>query len=275
MYLGVIGHPIAHSLSPVMHRAALAALGRQDVTYDALDVTPDALERFVRGTTLAGFNVTLPHKQTVIPFLREIDEVARAIGAVNTVFREGDRLVGTNTDAIGLVRALEDEGVRIAGARALVLGAGGAARAAVVGLRDAGAESVAIVARRPEAAAALASALARPRFAPTAHAPSEIARLAPTIDLLIQATSAPLGPDAELFAVSIPLRSLPKSAIVMDLVYRPRITALLRHAREEGLRVVDGTGMLVHQGASALSRWLQVAAPVEVMRSALAQALGL
>lgn len=271
--LGVIGHPIAHSLSPAMHRAALASLGRTDVTYEAVDVTPTELSRFVTRGELEGFNVTLPHKQSVIALLAEIDDVARAIGAVNTVVRERGRLVGTNTDAIGFVRSLEEEGVALRGVRALVLGAGGAARAVVVGLRDAGAESIAVTARREEAAKTLARDLSRPGLAVTAHGFDVLAHLAPRADLVVQATSATLGVDAEAFARDIPFEAFPPSATVVDLVYRPRITSVLRRAREHELRTVDGTGMLVHQGASALSRWLGVEPPIDVMRRALLASL--
>ncbi len=274
MRLGVVGHPIAHSLSPAMVAAALAALGRTDVTYDAFDVPPEGLARFFSRDGFAGVNVTLPHKQSVIPLLDEIDDVARAIGAVNTVVRDRGRLLGTNTDAAGLVRALEEEGVVVRGAGVLVLGAGGAARAAVVGLGGVGARSIAVVARREGEAEALATDLAGSAPVLTAHGLDALARLAPEIDLLVQATSATLGAGAESFALGIPFEAFEKTTTVMDLVYRPRITAVLRRAEEHGLRTVDGTGMLVHQGAAALSRWLGVAAPIDVMRSALLEALG-
>jgi shikimate dehydrogenase len=271
--LGVIGHPVGHSLSPIMHGAALAALGRDDVSYEAIDVPPAELARFVRTNVLDGLNVTLPHKQAVIPILAEVDEVARAIGAVNTIVREGERLVGTNTDALGLVRSLEEEGITLRGARCVVLGSGGAARAAVVGLCDAGVASIAVVARRAPAAAVLARELARPGVVLSAHAQDALARAASGVELLIQATSATLGPEAEPFARAIPFEALDRSATVVDLVYRPRVTTVLRRARDHGLRTVDGTGMLVHQGAAALSRWLGVAAPIDVMREAVLGAL--
>ncbi|MCA9530809.1 MAG: shikimate dehydrogenase (NADP+), partial [Myxococcales bacterium] len=131
MVLGIFGWPVEHSRSPAMHNAALAAVGL-DATYVPFAVRPDALGRAVEGVRalgIRGVNVTLPHKQAIVPLLDELDEAARAIGAVNTVSHERGRLLGSNTDAPGLVRALEAAGVRAAGARVVVLGAGGAARA--------------------------------------------------------------------------------------------------------------------------------------------------
>jgi shikimate dehydrogenase len=273
MRLGVIGHPIGHSLSPIMHGAALAALGRADVRYEAIDVPPSELAAFVARRELSGFNVTLPHKRAVLPLLADVDETARAIGAVNTVYRDGERLVGTNTDAAGLVDSLEEEGVALAGARVLVLGAGGAARAAVVGLADAGVSAISVAARREEAAVSLVRELARSSVRLTAHGVDGLRALAPHIDLFVQATSAPLGAEAEVFARALPLDALAPTAVVLDLVYRPRKTAVLRFAEAHGLRTIDGTGMLVHQGARALSRWLGVSAPVDVMKRALDAAL--
>lgn len=270
--LGVIGHPIAHSLSPVMHRAALDALGRGDVSYDAVDVAPSTL-----GSALArlaadgyvGLNVTLPHKTAVMGSLASIDETARAIGAVNTLVREGDAWHGTNTDAVGLARSLAESGVVVEGARAVVLGAGGAARAAVVALAPA---AEVIVAARRRASAASLSAL-HPRTRATALDDPEALEGA---TLVIQATSATLGggADAEAFAASLPLSRLARGATVVDLVYRPRQTAVLARAAALGLGTVDGVGMLVHQGAESLARWLGVEAPVVPMRAAVLGALG-
>lgn len=269
--LGVIGHPIAHSLSPVMHRAALDALGRADVTYDAIDVPPGelgaALARLA-GEGFVGLNVTLPHKTSVLPLLASVDATARAIGAVNTLVREGGAWVGTNTDATGLARSLAESGVVVRDARAVVLGTGGAARASVVALEDA-AELV-VVGRRLTGAEDVA------RLHPGARAATfdALPRVLEGAGLLIQATSATLGDEAEAYAGGIPLEALPREAVVVDLVYRPRETALLARARAAGHPVVDGVGMLVHQGAASLTRWLGLAPSVDVMRAAVERALG-
>jgi shikimate dehydrogenase len=266
--LGVIGSPIAHSLSPIMHRAALDALGRRDVTYDAIEIAPHALEgeleRLARDGYV-GLNVTVPHKTSVLAHLARIDDVAREIGAVNTLLRDGERWIGTNTDAVGFARSLDDAGVRPR--RVVVLGAGGAARAVVVALRDA--HEIVIAARNVEAARDLAC------LHPNARAESIDDPVAyDGADLLVQATSAMLGAHASRFTDAIPIERLAPHATVVDLVYRPRETLLLARARASGLVTVDGVGMLVHQGAASLERWLGVHASIATMRAAVIGALG-
>lgn len=270
--LAVIGHPIHHSLSPAMHGAAIASLGL-DAVYLAFDVAPGALGDAVRGLRALGargFNVTLPHKETIVAHLDAIDDAARAIGAVNTVVREGDRLLGTNTDARGLVRSLEEAGVALGGARVVVVGAGGAARAAAYGIAAAGASAVIVAARRP----AQASVIAHDLGGVITAGPLDAPRLLAGCDLLVQASSATLHDDAgRALAEALPLDELAPGAAVIDLVYRPRVTAVLAAAAARGLRTVDGLGMLVHQGALALERWTGRPAPIAVMREALERAL--
>lgn len=268
--LAVIGHPIAHSLSPTMHRAALDALGRTDVTYEAIDVLPEALRATIARLADEGFvglNVTLPHKTAVLPHLASVDTAARAIGAVNTLVREAHGWSGTNTDALGLARSLAESGVRVTGAKAVVLGAGGAARASVVALAQAA--EVVVVARRIDAAIDVAALHPQGR----ACTFDEVATAFEGAGLVVQASSATLGPDADAFTRALPLDRLPREATVLDLVYRPRQTSLLRAAEGAGLRTVDGLGMLVHQGAASLERWIGVAPPIAAMRAALERAL--
>lgn len=268
--LAVIGHPIAHSLSPRMHRAALDALGRADVTYEAIEVAPGRLEAELgrlASEGLVGLNVTLPHKVAVLSHAVEVDAIARAIGAANTLTRTPRGWAATNTDAPGLARSLAESGVAIRGARAVVLGTGGAARATALALSEA-AELV-VVGRDPAKAREVASLHARGEGAPWPALGAALAQAT----LLVQATSATLGEGADAFAASLPLERLAASSVVVDLVYRPRVTALLARAEARGLRTVDGVGMLVHQGALALERWLGVEAPVDVMRAALLSAL--
>ena len=265
----VIGQPIAHSLSPVMHQAALQALG-SDVRYERREVAPKALPSFVaeaRGdATLLGFNVTLPHKVAIAALLDRIEPSAERVGAVNTVARTGEALVGLNTDAEGLARSLREAGVDWRGRRAVVIGAGGAARAALIALE--GADRT-VAARDVTKAQALVAAL------DIEARVCALDGIDADRDLWIQATSATLdGRAGSELAERLPLERAPKDATVVDLVYRPRRTAVLAKAEASGLRTVDGTGMLVHQGALALERWLGVAAPVEVMRQALFTALG-
>jgi len=268
--LGVLGHPIAHSLSPIMHRAALDALGRTDVTYEAIDVRPDGLAEKIARLAAEGFiglNVTLPHKTTVLAYLASVDDPARALGAVNTLTLTSAGWHGTNTDVVGLTRSLADEGVGIDGVHAIVLGAGGAARASVLAL--AGAREIVIVARRVEAAREVA--LLHPRARGITF--DSCAAAFEGADLVVQASSATLGQGARAFVDMLPLDRLPRSAVVADLVYRPRETLLLERARREGLRTVDGVGMLVHQGAASLQRWIGQAPSTRIMRAAVIAAL--
>ena len=267
--LGVIGWPVSHSRSPAMHTAALAAMG-EDAVYVPFAVPPGELPRAIAGLRslgVLGVNLTLPHKQSAMALVDVLEPSARAVGAVNTIVREGERLIGANTDAAGLVLALRAEGVEPRGLRALVLGAGGAARAALHGLGEAGA-AVRVAARRAEQAEALARSTRC-----DAVAMSALGEALRECDLLVQATSATLGGGAaaETFASTIPLSELPGSAVVIDLVYSPLETTVLRDARRRGLRALDGLGMLAGQGALALERWLGRPAPLDVMRAALSE----
>jgi shikimate dehydrogenase len=254
----VIGWPITHSKSPVMHEAAFRALGI-DAAFVALAVPPPALAHAVLGLAAGGIlgaSVTIPHKEAVLPLCTRVVAPADRIGAVNCLAFERGEIVGHNTDAGGFVDALAEEGVAIAGRRAVVLGAGGAARAVHAGLCDAGAAEVRVVARRPEAVAWIAAA------------PWQGDVLAGA-DLVVDATSSALDPAAEPEVVaSLALDALPASAVVASLVYHRR-PLLLERAAARGLQTVDGKGMLVHQGARAFTLWLGRPAPVAVMRAAL------
>lgn len=273
--LGIFGWPVEHSKSPQMHLAAAKALGI-DLTYERFEVHPDDLAQAVaekRAEGIRGFNVTLPHKEAMMDLIDEADEVALAIGAVNTVVHEAGRLVGYNTDALGLVRSLQDAGVDVSGRRVAIVGAGGAARAAAAGLGDAGAESIHILARRANRADALRAALSpHVRCEITAGRLEQAEPVFTESSLVVQATSATLkgNAEAESFAQALPLEVLPKDAVVVDLVYEPLETAVIIRARELGLRTVDGLGMLLHQGALAFQHWTGQSPPLDAMRSALA-----
>lgn len=273
--LGVFGDPVAHSRSPLMWNAAIDALGL-DAVYLKFHVKRGTLGEALSGMRalgIRGVNLTLPHKEAAFEFLDEVDEAARKIGAINTVrLGEDGKLSGFNTDAPGLMRSLIEGGAKIKGSKAVILGAGGAARAALVGLGDEGADSIVIAARRREAAEALSA-----EFTESSQAelrPIDLNELGDELsdaDLLIQATSATLAgnPHAEEFAASIPIERLPERAIVTDLVYAPLETALLRRANERELKTIDGLGMLIHQGAIAFSIFLGVEPPIDRMRAAL------
>ncbi|MBI1801163.1 MAG: shikimate dehydrogenase [Chloroflexi bacterium] len=261
--LGLIGYPAAHSLSPPMHRAALQALGL-DGDYTALAVQPECLSATVRelpARDYRGINVTIPHKQAVIPLLDGLSASARAIGAVNTIVVEHGRLIGHNTDAVGFGCALARVGYEPRGQAALVLGAGGAARAVVYALTQAGAH-VTVWNRTRERAEQLArdfGATAATRLLPLARCGQ--------FSLIVNTTPVGMAPDEG--GLPLPMQGRGFGAqVVYDLVYRPRETALLREARAVGAMPIGGLEMLVYQGAEAFRLWTGRDAPVEVMRDA-------
>jgi len=271
--LCLLGHPVAHSRSPAIMNAALRALGRTgDFFYFAADVAPERLGEAVAGLRALGFagaNVTVPHKESVVRLCEVLTAEARAAGAVNVLALEDGRLVGDNTDGAGLLRALAALGVAVRGARVVLLGAGGAARAALAAARSAGAAQVVCAARRPERGAALGA--------------DEVVALAPgggaelrarlgAADLVLHATTIGMEEGAEAAAPldEESLGALPRDAALLDLVYRRGETALVRAARARGLRAADGRGMLVHQAALALERWTGAPAPLDVMHAAAA-----
>jgi shikimate dehydrogenase len=243
-----------------MHEAAYAALGIEDWRYQLLPVPPDLLEETVRalpGAGFAGANVTIPHKEAALALADRASDAARAIGAANTLSFE-DGIDADNTDAPGLLAALRDAGHDPQGASALVLGAGGSARAAIWALRDAGAE-VAVWNRTPERARQLAEELG-------ANVSEEDAKA----DLLVNCTAVGLHPDDDPFA-ALPIRAddLPRYACVADLAYGPTETRLTAAARAAGVPTVDGLEVLVRQGALSFERWTGREAPLEAMRAAV------
>ena len=276
---GILGHPVGHSRSPAMHNRAFATLG-MDAVYVPFSVTPERLETAVRGVRaleLRGVNITLPHKTTIMKWLDAIEPDAQAIGAINTVFRDGAKLRGTNTDAAGLARALQEVAAPVQGACATVLGAGGAARACVVGLARGGVQRVMLAARNTAQAELLVAelgALVKPTLLEVCAWESAPLTAALTVsDLLVQATSATLdaGEGGEAFARALPLAALPTHAVVMDIVYSPLDTCVLKAAREHGKRTVDGLGMLLHQAILSFELWTGRTAPLDEMRAALAE----
>lgn len=276
--LGVIGNPIGHSLSPVMHNAALAALG-VDAVYIAFPVGVAALEAALAGfwaTGISGFNVTIPHKQAVMPLLSQITPVAQAVGAVNTVWRTDQGWAGTNTDVAGFLAPLLACDRSWAGTRAVVLGQGGAARAVVAGCVQLGCSTIEVVGRRPEALTAFAASWqASPLQPPLSVYPwPSLAERLPGADLLINTTPIGMQPHPEATPLTPGLMALlPAGAIAYDLIYTPRPTRFLSLAAERQLTTFDGLEMLVQQGAAALEIWLQTPAPSDIMRQALQQHL--
>ena len=266
----LIGDPVEHSLSPVMQNAAFHACGL-DWEY-ALLATPRAQLRAVvaslRADDCAGANVTVPHKEAVIEFLDDVSERARKIGAVNTIVPRDGKLFGDNTDMYGFTQALREASVELRGARAVILGAGGAARAAVFALAEQGASRVAIVNRTEARAQKLADDV-RAHFPNLAIDVNSIAMIA-TAHLIVNATSVGMSPHENESPMQ---RSFPRGAAVIDLVYRPLQTRFLRDAQRAGARPIGGVSMLVHQGAAAFQLWTSRDAPVEVMLDAIVKAL--
>jgi shikimate dehydrogenase len=276
--VGVIGWPIEHSVSPPMHNAAFQALGL-DWCYVPFAVPPERLREAVAGVRalgLRGINVTVPHKQALLALVDELTPAARAIGAVNTVLVAGDRLRGHNTDAAGFLRALREIGFAPEGCFALVLGAGGAARAVVFALAGVGAK-ITILNRTEERALALAREFAGCGAEAALRAGSlDLPTLrceAPRARLVVNTTPVGMWPRVEgtPWPQDVPF---PPGALLFDLVYNPRETRLMAQARAAGARAVDGLGMLVHQGAEAFRLWTGIEPPVEVMRQACLQVLG-
>ncbi|HSA59690.1 MAG TPA: shikimate dehydrogenase [bacterium] len=276
-FLGIVGDPIAHSLSPAMHNAVLRRSGFR-FFYLPFHVTPDRLKGFVRDVPLlplAGFNVTIPHKEAVLKHLSWVSPEAKAIGAVNTVVVSGRRLKGYNTDAPGYLRSLVQEaGFRPRGKSVLVLGAGGSARAVIYALAAAGAKIILIANRTLPRARALAREFSK-KFRRVAFSaiPLETKVLAsrfPATDLLVNTTS--VGLDGTAFP-RLPLANLKKTAVVSDLVYKPPKTPLLKAAARRGLTIHTGDGMLLHQGALAYRLWTGRKPDLKVMKKALLDAM--
>lgn len=264
--VGVLGYPVRHSLSPVMHNAAFRHLGLNWV-YLAFEVPPPSLPDALRGMRalgIRGLNLTIPHKEAAVPLMDTLTPDAQAIGAVNTLYWHQGQLVGDNTDAAGFLRALQAAGWQ-PGGQALVLGAGGSARAVVYALKKAGCR-VAIANRTLARAQLLQQAFGTEQVLPLES--QALRPLMPTVQLVVNCTSLGMEPASDAMP-PVPLDALPRDAWVCDLVYRPVQTHLLQTAHQLGLRTVDGLGMLVHQGALAFEHWTGQPAPIEVMEQAI------
>ena len=281
-YLGVIGYPLEHSLSPAFQQAALDHLGL-DVRYEAWETPPERLAQTVAGLCAPdrlGANVTIPYKEAVVPLLDELDELSRQVGAVNTIMNRDGRLCGHNTDVEGFLRALREDGdFDPAGCRALVAGAGGAARAVIVALIQGRAVSITIINRTFSHASRLVEEL-RPLAGDTQlHALPEMytswAASAVGCRLLVNCTPVGLAGTPEEKESPVPIDVIPAAALVFDLLYRPSETRLMAAARRRGARVLGGLPMLVYQGAASLRLWTGQEPPIDIMFAAARQALGL
>jgi shikimate dehydrogenase len=259
--LGVCGWPVGHSRSPAMHNAALQAVGLDGWRYQALPVPPELFDETVRELPGAGFrgvNVTIPHKEAALRLAGEASETAAAVGAANTLTFQGDAVIADNTDVTGLLAAIPERHAP-QGRRALVLGAGGAGRAAVHALVQAGAADVQVWNRTPERARRLCADLG-----------GRAVQHPEPADLVVNCTPVGLEPDSgEFKALPVEADTFTAGSCVVDMVYADRPTPLLAAARKRGAEVVDGLEILVAQGAASFERWTGRPAPREVMRRAV------
>ncbi len=280
-YAGVIGYPLQQSLSPAFQQAAFDHLSL-DVRYEAWPTPDDRLADTVQGLRAPdrlGANVTIPHKEAVLPLLDEVDELARRVGAVNTIVNRDGRLHGHNTDVGGFLRALrEDAAFDPAGARVLVAGAGGAARAVAVALIEAGAGSVTFINPPYPLAVKLVEDLTPHAGRTDLHAlpdiyPSWVAA-AMGCRLLINCTPVGMAGTQEEKESPVPSELIPPGALVFDLVYHPAKTRLMAAAEKRGASILGGLPMLVYQGAESFRLWTGLEAPLDVMFKAARAALG-
>jgi shikimate dehydrogenase len=266
----IIGDPVEHSLSPVMHNAAFKKLGL-NLVYVAFTVTRNELKDAISGARslgMQGLNVTMPHKNAVMSYLDETDSTAKAIGAVNTILNEQGKLIGYNTDGVGAMRALKENGISPDGKKMLLLGAGGAAKAIAFQAAQE-VEELVILNRTSEKAEKLAEVLRREfgkRVNSGALSSDVLKKELKTTDILVNATSVGMHPDVNRSPV--PSDLLRSGLCVMDIIYNPLETKLVTDAKAVGAKVVFGLEMLLYQGAVAFEIWTNCPAPVEVMRKA-------
>lgn len=269
--VGIIGYPVAHSLSPRMHNAAFAA-DELDYVYVPMQVHPNRLPEAVEGLRalrFRGFNITMPHKQAIVPLLDEMDATARLANAVNTVVIDDGKMKGANTDGAGFVQACKEAGTELNGKKVLILGAGGAAAAIAVEVLREGISSLYLVNRSYGRAENLSRALKNidAGFRIKVYPIDVLPQVSDEVDIVVNATYLGMHEGDPL---PIPLQVLREGKTVGDAVYlQGRETELIRRAREQGARVVPGASMLLHQGVEAQSMWTGRRPNVEVMRSAI------
>ena len=271
-FVGVLGWPLEVTLSPLMHNVGFRRLGL-DWIYLRWPVAPDDLDHAVRGLRALGAdgaNVTMPHKESIVEHLDSLDEDAGAIGAVNTVRRSGKELIGHNTDVVGFSEFLvEDAGFQPDGTSALVLGAGGAARAVVKALANLGAGDVTIAARNREAGASVAALAEDATRSARAIGWDDASDLVDGVDLVVNAT--PIGMRGEALLSRVTFRP---SQCVIDLIYSPPTTPLIERARAGGANGWGGLGMLVRQAAASFAIWTGQQAPLDAMSAAAIRGIG-
>jgi shikimate dehydrogenase len=268
---GIIGDPIEHTLSPAMHNAAFEELNL-DFVYVAFRVRREELRDAIigaRSLDVHGLNVTMPHKNAVMKYLDEIDSPARAIGAVNTILNDKGRLIGYDTDGIGALKALKENGINPNGKKLLLLGAGGAGKAIAFQAAQE-VEELVILNRTPQKAKKLAEVLRKEfnkKINGNALSTEIIKKELRDTDILVNATSVGMHPNIDQSLV--PKSSLRPDLCVMDIVYDPIETKLVKDAKAVGAKIVSGIEMLVYQGAASFEIWTHQSAPVKVMKKAV------
>ncbi|MBU0672456.1 MAG: shikimate dehydrogenase [Candidatus Margulisbacteria bacterium] len=275
---GLIGYPLGHSVSPAMHNAAFKKLGL-DYEYVPFEVNPEDLAEALKGLRalhVAGFNVTIPHKEAIVPLLDEVTKLARVIGAVNTVINQEGKLVGYNTDGAGFIESLkEDAKIDPKGKNVVVLGAGGASRAVVVMLAESGAKSIVLSDIEADKAKKLSdyidSYFGNGGGSVPPNSP-ELQRALDQADILVNTTPVGMKPKTKVSPLAKQI-TLPKKLLVYDLVYNPAQTQLLKDASAAGCKTCSGLGMLVRQGAIAFTLWTGEEAPIKDMYQAAEKAL--
>lgn len=276
--LGILGYPLGHTISPAIQQAALDHLGIE-ARYESWEVPPERLAEAVEGLRspdFLGANVTVPHKEAVIPLLDSLDGWAETVGAVNTIVNQEGELRGYNTDSYGFTRGLEEASFDASRARVLIIGAGGAARGVALALAGMHVSSIAIANRTVERAEKLAREL-QSKVPNAKTVPLESGILCPVAlrsDLIVNCTSLGMRHSLEEGATPLCAGCIPGGALAYDLVYNPLDTPFLREAGRAGARTTGGLRMLVYQGAASLKLWTGREAPVEVMMEAALMALG-
>lgn len=278
--LAIIGYPLGHSLSPIMHKAALDALGIE-AQYDLLETKPEDLIDQIKKLKIdnyTGFNITIPLKVWTVPLLTDVDDNANIIGAVNTVIiGKNKELMGYNTDVVGFIDAIpKDLQDNLKSKKAAIFGIGGAARAVAVGLASIGISEIIFYARNVEKSARIKDAL-------TSNFPDLKVKIRQFTDypdlsqVSIAVNTTPVGMKGDLIGISPiskrSVESLPDDAIVYDLIYNPAKTKLLEYAEDRNIKTINGIDMFVLQGAKALSMWIKQDPPVDVMKEAVIEAL--
>jgi shikimate dehydrogenase len=276
--VAIIGYPLAHSLSPLFQQSAFDFY-HLDVSYEAWEIKPPELAETIarlRQPGVLGANVTIPYKEKVLPWLDKLDDLASRIGAVNTILNDGSQLVGYNTDAEGFLKALRQEGrFEPQGKQAIILGAGGAARAVSFALVSEGIRTLIIFNRTLERAENLAAQLRKEAGSTEIKAlpwqEPELSHFLSQSELLVNCT--PIGMKHSPGEGLSPLEWLPQDILVYDLVYQPQETPLLKKAKEAGAATLSGLSMLVYQGAASFQLWTGKEAPLEAMFQAAQEGL--